>query len=172
MLLTGGCFKIERMIKAVELIQIKTPCVGVCSTGIGDDVCRGCKRFAHEVVNWNAFSQIQKQHIDSRLQLLLRQIVSAKLYIFDEALLSWQIQVQQLRVNQQHNLYCQLFALLKAGASQVSEPEAFGFCYQSGFESIPLRTLYEQIDQEFYLLSVAHYQRYLLANQTSPAVNL
>lgn len=155
-----------------DLIQVKTPCVGVCSTGIGDDVCRGCKRFSHEVVNWNAFSQVQKQHIDTRLQLLLRQVVNAKLYIFDEALLSWQIQVQQLRVNRQHNLYCQLFTLLKAGASQVEEPEAFGFCYQAGFETVPLRTLYEQIDHEFYLLSVAHYQRYMLANQVTTVVNL
>ncbi|MDC1160500.1 DUF1289 domain-containing protein, partial [Luminiphilus sp.] len=25
---------------------IRTPCIGVCSTGVGDVVCRGCKRFA------------------------------------------------------------------------------------------------------------------------------
>ncbi|MCF8976542.1 DUF1289 domain-containing protein, partial [Pseudomonas edaphica] len=28
---------------------IKTPCVGLCSTVYGDLVCRGCKRFHHEV---------------------------------------------------------------------------------------------------------------------------
>ncbi|MCA4075779.1 DUF1289 domain-containing protein, partial [Pseudomonas kurunegalensis] len=32
--------------------SIKTPCVGLCSTVYGDTVCRGCKRFHHEVINW------------------------------------------------------------------------------------------------------------------------
>ncbi|HMW48455.1 MAG TPA: DUF1289 domain-containing protein, partial [Cellvibrionaceae bacterium] len=26
------------------MYQVRTPCIGVCSTGIGDVVCRGCKR--------------------------------------------------------------------------------------------------------------------------------
>lgn len=150
---------------SVDLIQIKTPCVGVCSTGIGDDVCRGCKRFAFEVVNWNSFTQLQKQQIDLRLQLLLGQIVKAKLHVFDADLLLRQIQLQQLRVNAQHDIYCQLFALLKAGASQIVAPEKFGFSLQSGFESMPLKALCDQIDDEFYCLSQAHYQRYILANQ-------
>ncbi|MEM9624509.1 MAG: DUF1289 domain-containing protein, partial [Pseudomonadota bacterium] len=33
----------------------RTPCVGICSTTYGDLVCRGCKRFAHEIVQWNAY---------------------------------------------------------------------------------------------------------------------
>ncbi|MEC7008614.1 MAG: DUF1289 domain-containing protein, partial [Pseudomonadota bacterium] len=37
----------------MNLKPIKTPCIGVCSTGIGDSVCRGCKRFSHEVIHWN-----------------------------------------------------------------------------------------------------------------------
>ncbi len=29
----------------------RTPCVGMCSTTYGDLVCRGCRRFSHEIVN-------------------------------------------------------------------------------------------------------------------------
>ena len=50
-----------------DLNPIRTPCIGVCSTGIGDAVCRGCKRFAHEVIDWNGYSQAQKEAIDARL---------------------------------------------------------------------------------------------------------
>ena len=42
---------------------VKTPCIGVCSTGIGDAVCRGCKRFSHEVIHWNSYSQDHKRAI-------------------------------------------------------------------------------------------------------------
>ncbi len=52
---------------------VKTPCIGVCSTGIGDRVCRGCKRFAHEVIHWNSYSNEQKQLIEERLSQFLSQ---------------------------------------------------------------------------------------------------
>ena len=50
---------------------VKTPCIGVCSTGIGDSVCRGCKRFAHEVIDWNSYTPEQKDIVDRRLGVLL-----------------------------------------------------------------------------------------------------
>ncbi|WP_226704400.1 DUF1289 domain-containing protein [Microbulbifer elongatus] len=46
--------------------KVRTPCIGVCSTGIGDNVCRGCKRFAHEVIDWNAYSEEQRRIIAER----------------------------------------------------------------------------------------------------------
>ena len=75
---------------------VKTPCIGVCSTGIGDSVCRGCKRFAHEVIDWNGYTLEQKRVVDARLAGFLSQCVSNKLRISDEALLEWQLRVQQI----------------------------------------------------------------------------
>ena len=34
-----------------------TPCLGICSTTFGDEVCKGCKRFAHEIVSWTKYSE-------------------------------------------------------------------------------------------------------------------
>jgi predicted Fe-S protein YdhL (DUF1289 family) len=45
----------------------RTPCVGICSTTYGDLVCRGCKRFAHEIVQWNGFSDDQQRLVWTRL---------------------------------------------------------------------------------------------------------
>lgn len=50
--------------------QRRTPCVGVCSTTYGDLVCRGCKRFAHEIVDWNSYSDSQRAEITDRLESL------------------------------------------------------------------------------------------------------
>ena len=44
-----------------------SPCIGVCSTTYGDLVCRGCNRFAHEVVQWNAYDEGQRTVIWGRL---------------------------------------------------------------------------------------------------------
>ncbi|MEJ2131069.1 MAG: DUF1289 domain-containing protein, partial [Gammaproteobacteria bacterium] len=49
---------------------ISTPCVGVCSTVYGDLVCRGCKRYAHEVIEWNRYEPQQKREVWRRLVML------------------------------------------------------------------------------------------------------
>ena len=140
---------------------VKTPCIGVCSTGIGDVVCRGCKRFAHEVIHWNGYSNAQKAIIDQRLADFLSQCVSNKLQVIDKALLAWQLEVQQVRHNPAHDEYCWVFALLKAGAGQIEDSNAFGFEVDLRYRDIPLLALRDMIDQEFYILSEAHHQRYI-----------
>lgn len=49
-----------------ELIR-RTPCVGICSTTYGDLVCRGCKRYAHEIDHWNGYVQAQRTLVWERL---------------------------------------------------------------------------------------------------------
>ncbi|MCB1688353.1 MAG: DUF1289 domain-containing protein [Halioglobus sp.] len=141
---------------------VKTPCIGVCSTGIGDSVCRGCKRFSHEVIDWNSYTIAQKQAVDSRLSGFLSQCVSNKLRVVDAALLKWQLGVQQVRYVAHHDEYCWVFSLLKAGAGQISDTREFGFEVDLRYREMPLLALREQIDQEFYILSEAHYERYML----------
>ena len=140
---------------------IKTPCIGVCSTGIGDSVCRGCKRFAHEVIAWNSYSPEQKAVIDQRLGDFLSQCVSNKLRVVDKALLQWQLQVQQLSYVAHHDEYCWVYSLIKAGASQIDRCEDYGFEIDGNFRQLPLSELRELIDREFYILSEAHYDRYM-----------
>ena len=47
-----------------------TPCIGVCSTIYGDQVCRGCHRFYDEIINWNGLDISSKVSINSRLDSL------------------------------------------------------------------------------------------------------
>jgi predicted Fe-S protein YdhL (DUF1289 family) len=140
---------------------VKTPCIGVCSTGIGDDVCRGCKRFCHEVIDWNSYTPAQKQVIDERLRDFLSRCVSNKLRVTDRALLQWQLRIQQIRYNEHHDEYCWVFALLKAGAGQIDATGDYGFEVDSPYRDLSLAELREMIDQEFYVLSEAYYERYM-----------
>ena len=141
---------------------VKTPCIGVCSTGIGDAVCRGCKRFCHEVIDWNSYTSQQKQIVDNRLSGFLSQCVSNKLQITDTALLQWQLNVQQVTYNESHDEYCWVYSLIKAGASQIADSNEYGFIVDKAYQDISLTELREMIDMEFYILSEAHYQRYML----------
>ena len=141
---------------------VKTPCIGVCSTGIGDSVCRGCKRFSHEVIHWNGYTQAQKRIIDDRLSSFLSQCVSNKLVVTDKALLKWQLQVQNVRYVERHDEYCWVFSLLKAGAGQIGDPAEYGFEVDLRYRDLSLSALKERIDQEHYVLSEAHYERYMM----------
>ena len=142
-------------------LSVKTPCIGVCSTGIGDAVCRGCKRFSHEVIHWNSYSPEQKRIIDQRLAGFLSQCVSNKLQVIDKVLLKWQLQVQNVRYVEHHDEYCWVFSLLKAGAGQIEDSRDFGFEVDLPYRQLSLAEVREHIDAEFLILSQAHYDRYI-----------
>jgi predicted Fe-S protein YdhL (DUF1289 family) len=141
--------------------RIPTPCIGVCSTGIGDAVCRGCKRFSHEVIDWNGYTDAQKRAICARLDQLLAQIVAAKLTIFDVGRLESQLRAQRVRYSAHRGPAMWVFELLRAGARQIDDTHAFGFVVEPSHRHLALTELREQIDREFFILSEAHYERYI-----------
>ena len=71
--------------------RTRTPCVGICSTTYGDEVCRGCKRFSFEVINWNGFTPEERESVWKRLEKLKTQIMSSRLQILEPELLDNQI---------------------------------------------------------------------------------
>ncbi len=143
------------------LKPVKTPCVGICSTGIGDSVCRGCKRFAHEVIDWNSYTHEQKLLIAQRLEHFLAQIVQNMIQIKDEKLLLTQIKHQQIQFKLEQNPYCWVFDLLRAGASQIQDLSLYGLELQPGWQGASLGVIRDNIDKDFFALSCAHYERYI-----------
>ena len=131
-------------------------------------MCRGCKRFAHEVINWNSYTSEQQRIIDGRLSGFLSQCVANKLRVTDKALLQWQLSVQQIAFVSSHDEYCWVFTLLKAGASQIDDPQAYGIEIDIAYRQLALPALRDLIDQEFFALSQAHYDRYMLAPSLFP----
>ena len=62
----------------------RTPCVGICSTTYGDLVCRGCMRFAHEIVGWNGFNEAQREAVWQRLLELRDGAVRSAVEVVDD----------------------------------------------------------------------------------------
>ncbi len=65
-------------------LKNRTPCVGICSTTYGDLVCRGCKRFSHEIVQWNGYDKDQQGLIWNRLTTLRDEVLDYLLVLNDE----------------------------------------------------------------------------------------
>ena len=61
----------------------KTPCIGICSTTYGDQICRGCKRFAHEVTGWVKYGDAEKDIVNKRLEQFKITILQEKFEIID-----------------------------------------------------------------------------------------
>lgn len=140
---------------------VKTPCVGICSTGIGDSVCRGCKRFAHEVIDWNAYTHEQRLTIAQRLEGFLTQVVQNMIEVVDEKILFEQIKHQQIQFKKEQNPYCWVFDLLRAGSSQIDNLDVYGLRLQPAWRDVSLTKIRDHIDNDFYALSCAYYERYI-----------
>jgi uncharacterized protein len=148
------------------LKTVKTPCVGICSTGIGDNVCRGCKRFSHEVIAWNSYTHDQRVIIADRLENFLTQVVQLHFEILDEKLLLEQVKHQQILFKPEQNAYCWLFDLLRAGASQIDDLAVFGVRRLQYSAHLSLMEIRDHIDKDFYALSSAYYERYITPSFT------
>lgn len=82
---------------------VDTPCVGVCSTVYGDDICRGCKRTSDEVIDWNRFDDDGKTAVYERLNHQAEVIVAQFLMISDPDALRAALDDQSIRYRADHS---------------------------------------------------------------------
>lgn len=146
------------------MAAVKTPCIGICSTtSFGDVVCRGCKRYAFEVINWNSYDADARRAVLKRIEKLNRQILENKLRIFSVVNLKASLERWQVPYDPSLSPYCWLQNLLKKSHSQLHSFEEWGVYVLPEFAEIPLPKLCEQIEEELLTLSGAHYARYFEA---------
>jgi len=51
-------------------ITSDSPCIGHCTTVLGDDVCRSCLRTFDEVSRWLEMSESERQQVNFRIATL------------------------------------------------------------------------------------------------------
>ena len=140
--------------------RTRTPCVGICSTTYGDEVCRGCKRFSFEVINWNGFTPEERESVWKRLEKLKTQIMSSRLQILEPELLNNKIRHYQLKIKDDLNDLSKAFELIKQVSESFKDLEEFGIKILNKKQS--LIELKEEIEDELYTLSKAHYEKYFV----------
>lgn len=140
---------------------IKTPCIGICSTtSFGDPVCRGCKRYAFEVIGWNGYDGAAKLAVLKRLEKLICQILENKLRIFSVPNLRTGLEQWSVHYDPELSPYCWLHNLLKKQHREITNLGEYGAYVLPAYESLPLAELCELIDRELLILCQAHFERY------------
>ena len=140
--------------------RTRTPCVGICSTTYGDDVCRGCKRFSFEVINWNGFKPEERESVWKRLEKLKSQIMASRLKVFDSKKLEASIEHFQLKIKDDLNDLSKAFEVIKQVSESFNNLDEFGVDVFEKNKS--LTALKEEIENELYTLSKAHYEKYFI----------
>ena len=134
-----------------------TPCLGICSTTYGDDVCKGCKRFVHEIIGWPKYSQDERALVNDRLEKFKVLILQDRFKIHDSDLLQIKLKENAISYNNSMDPLTWIFDLLRAAGSQNLDLEQFGITSLKNYEPIKIR---DEINKEFLDLSEAHHQRY------------
>ena len=95
-----------------------TPCLGICSTTFGDEVCKGCKRFAHEIVSWTKYSEQEREIVNDRIEKFKIIILQNRFKIVDSNLLATKLQEKAINYNHSLDPLTWIFDLFRAAGSQ------------------------------------------------------
>lgn len=140
--------------------RVPTPCVGLCSTTFGDSVCRGCKRFAHEIVDWNRYDDLQKAAVLRRLGELTAGIVKRYVVIVDASLLREMLETNGLRYHKHQPPECWVYDLFRQTKGRFARVSDLGLIKVPEAEFLTNSDIWERIQSEFLAISEAHYERY------------
>jgi len=145
----------------------RTPCIGVCSTSYGDHICRGCKRFSHEVTGWIKYSDTEKSLVNERLQKFKITILEDKFTIIDSEKLKNKLKDANISFNQELDPLCWVFDLFRTFTIEDIDLEEVGIALKGEFLNMSLSKIKEDINKEFFELSLAHYERYIIGESVT-----
>jgi predicted Fe-S protein YdhL (DUF1289 family) len=134
-----------------------TPCVGICSTTYGDLVCRGCKRFSHEIVAWNVYNDDQRLRIWHRLYGLRDQATAVFVAVSDEQRLRDAGSAARLEFRSESSLLTLSYEVLRRRARDLHSLDAIGLVALDGYRVEPV-AVRDAIDAEFHIRSVAYFE--------------
>ena len=137
-----------------------TPCIGICSTTFGDDVCKGCKRFSHEITNWGKFSSDERAVVNSGLEQFKATILEEKFTISDSSLFESKMNEFSINFNSSLEPITWIFDLLRASSNKDLNLNDFGVEISPAFLDLSLIELRDLINQEMLQLSEAHYYKF------------
>ncbi|MHA3097197.1 DUF1289 domain-containing protein [Acinetobacter brisouii] len=135
-------------------IATLTPCAGRCSTVFGDHVCRGCRRFNHEVIQWNTYT-LEQQHVvwkrlDSQLdQILVPMLPHANLQHVEGFIVS-----KQTRLLPDASIGRKLYHALKICEKHRQFAEESGL----GIQQAQVKPLWDEFERRVLALAKASYE--------------
>jgi len=141
--------------------SVRTPCIGICSTtSFGDKICRGCKRFNFEVINWNSYNETEKQAVQARINQFTRQLMENKFRIVSVARLEQVLQDFRVFYDPDLAPLFWLHQLLQKNLYRIQTLDEIGVELLPPLRGQDIRDILLQINEELHQLSAAHFERY------------
>ncbi len=139
-------------------IKLNTPCIGICSTVYGDNVCRGCKRFSPEIIDWNTMADNEKQAIFDRLGQQITDVCENYFIVQDADLLQIRLHELHIRYREEQPAITWAYHLLRCGAHKMKDINNYGISLHAGYEHLTLTELFSRIDNTVLQLAENLYQ--------------
>lgn len=149
---TGGS---KTLISPLNRHGRSTPCRSICSTTYGDFVCRGCKRFAHEIIEWNHLDDPYKEAIWSRLDTVYRESIRACVRVSDAEIFNQYVEENEIPFSTDPE--SAIYELLQMVDSPVVDLGLLPTESSIGTSSL---RLFNEIENEIYRRSLAYYEYY------------
>ena len=130
-----------------------TPCAGRCSTVFGDAVCRGCRRFNHEVIQWNTYSAQQQQAVWLRLDAQLDQILVPMLPFADLRHVEGFVLSKHVRLRPEASKGRKLYHALKICEKNKNFTRESGL----GISEQQVKVLWQEFERRVLALATASY---------------
>ncbi|WP_192036866.1 DUF1289 domain-containing protein [Halomonas sp. YLGW01] len=106
--------------------RIISPCVGLCSTTVGDDVCRGCQRHADEIRDWPAYESEERDRRLADLDALREEVAAELLRVVDAGMLKAQLERHGIRHRTDQPALSQAVELLRVGRDRIRDLSRYG----------------------------------------------
>ena len=142
--------------------SIRSPCIGVCSTGLGDAVCRGCKRFEFEVIHWNGYSQAQREAVLARITALLEQVLSERVRVQEPVKLRAAAKAIGRNLKHTSSDAGLVYEVLRAHGGELPSLEQIGVVGLGPWRGAAPSACKAELERDFYALCCAHFDRYFV----------
>ena len=120
-------------------------------------MCRGCRRFAHEIVEWNGYNEAQKASILERLKQIKNSVLSQHLVISNESKFEKFCKALGFELV---DINDQIYAVLSYLITKSESLESAGLeVIREGDESSGVAELMRFLESEMYLRAQAQYER-------------
>lgn len=134
-----------------------SPCIGICTTVYGDDVCRGCKRFSEEVIVWNQLEEPEKITSLKRIDDITVTIMGQYLEVSDEALLHQQIDHFDIWLHPRQPGLSKAFTLLLKCREHLKDFASCGIALTQP-TTLTFHQLVDLIDHEIFQASLKEFE--------------
>ncbi|WP_016854715.1 DUF1289 domain-containing protein [Halomonas smyrnensis] len=134
--------------------RIASPCVGLCSTTVGDRVCRGCQRIDDEIRDWPALDGEARERRMTELDALRVEVAGRHLSVVDAAALEAQLVRHRIRFRADQPPLSRAVELLRVGRDRIRDLSRYGL---APVESLDAATLHARLAAD--LLDAAEARR-------------